>query len=126
MRISSAITIGFFDGVHRGHRYLLGQLEKLAGAKGLLPVAVTFDQHPRQVLKKGEAPLLLTTQAEKMSLLANAFNGETIVLPFTQEMLVSIKNTLIKAKAAKEAEAKGESAEAGSNITVSTNDAPEA
>ena len=86
MRISSAITIGFFDGVHRGHRYLLGQLEKLAGAKGLLPVAVTFDQHPRQVLKEGEAPLLLTTQAEKMSLLANAFNGETIILPFTQEM----------------------------------------
>ena len=86
MRKSVAVTIGFFDGVHRGHRYLLKQLEELASAGGLLPMAVTFDCHPRKVIQKDFAPLLLTTQEEKLALLSEAFCGEVAVLPFTPEL----------------------------------------
>jgi len=86
MNNGSAVTIGFFDGVHRGHRYLLQQLEGLAAANGLVPVAVTFDQHPRQVLATDFVPSLLTTQEEKLTLLSGAFKGEVVVLPFTQKL----------------------------------------
>lgn len=86
MRKSVAVTIGFFDGVHRGHRYLLKQLEELASAGGLLPMAVTFDCHPRKVIQKDFAPLLLTTQEEKLALLSEVFCGEVAVLPFTPEL----------------------------------------
>ena len=81
-----AATIGFFDGVHRGHRYLLQQLEELAAANDLSPIAVTFDCHPRTVVQKDFVPSLLTTQEEKLALLSEAFKGEVVVLPFTQEL----------------------------------------
>lgn len=79
-------TIGFFDGVHRGHRYLLQQLEEQAVANELSAIAVTFDRHPRTVVQGDTFPLLLTTQEEKLNLLSEAFKGEVIVLPFTQEL----------------------------------------
>ena len=81
-----AATIGFFDGVHRGHRYLLKQLEELAAANDLSPIAVTFDCHPRTVVQKDFVPSLLTTQEEKLALLSEVFKGEVVVLPFTQEL----------------------------------------
>ena len=86
MKKGCAVTIGFFDGVHRGHRYLLQQLEALAAANGLSAVAVTFDCHPRTVVQKDFTPLLLTTQEEKLTLLSEAFGGKVVMLPFTQEL----------------------------------------
>jgi len=86
MKMGCAVTIGFFDGVHRGHRFLLRQLEELAEAKGLLAVAVTFDCHPRMVLEEGFTASLLTTQEEKLALLSDAFSGKVVVLPFTREL----------------------------------------
>ena len=86
MKKGFAITIGFFDGVHRGHRYLLEQLEGLAADNDLRAAVVTFDCHPRQVISDGSAPLLLTTQEEKLTLLSQTFSGEIIMLPFTQEL----------------------------------------
>jgi riboflavin kinase/FMN adenylyltransferase len=86
MRKGYAVTIGFFDGVHRGHRFLLQQLEKLAVDNGLSAMAVTFDRHPRQVVCEGFVPSLLTTQEEKLALLSKAFGGEVVVLPFTSEL----------------------------------------
>ena len=86
MKKGCAVTIGFFDGVHRGHRYLLQQLETLAAANGLSAVAVTFDCHPRSVVQKDFTPLLLTTQEEKLTLLSEAFGGKVVMLPFTQEL----------------------------------------
>ena len=86
MRNGYAVTIGFFDGVHCGHRYLLRQLEELAAANGLSPVAVTFDHHPRAIVQKDFVPSLLTTQAEKMALLSKSFSGKVVVLPFTKEL----------------------------------------
>lgn len=86
MKKSCAVTIGFFDGVHQGHRYLLQQLEEMASDEGLSAIAVTFDRHPKEVVSKDFAPSLLTTQAEKLSLLSESFKGEIVVLPFTQEL----------------------------------------
>ena len=86
MKKGCAVTIGFFDGVHRGHRFLLQQLEELADKRGLSPIVVTFDCHPRTVVQKDYIPSLLTTQEEKLDLLSETFNGEVVVLPFTQEL----------------------------------------
>lgn len=86
MKKEIAVTIGFFDGVHRGHRYLLRQLEELAARKGLSAAAVTFDCHPRTVVQEDFVPSLLTTQEEKLCLLEKSFGGEIIVLPFTKEL----------------------------------------
>lgn len=93
MKKGFAVTIGFFDGVHQGHRYLLRQLQELAEANDLQPAAVTFDCHPRTVVQEDYVPSLLTTQEEKLKLLSEAFKGEIIVLPFTQEMsIMTAKN----------------------------------
>jgi len=86
MKKKCAVTIGFFDGVHCGHRYLLRQLEELAAANDLSAVAVTFDRHPREVTMENFVPSLLTTQEEKLDLLASTFKGEVVVLPFTQDL----------------------------------------
>ena len=45
-------TIGFFDGVHRGHKYLIQQVNSIAKACGLASTVITFDRHPRQVFAK--------------------------------------------------------------------------
>lgn len=86
MKKGCAVTIGFFDGVHHGHHYLLQQLETLAAEHGLSAVAVTFDCHPRQVVCEDFVPSLLTTQEEKLALLSETFSGKVVVLPFTKEL----------------------------------------
>jgi riboflavin kinase/FMN adenylyltransferase len=73
-------TIGFFDGVHKGHRYLFKQLDKIAAERDLAPFIVTFEQHPRVVLQSDYVPQLLTTSDERKVLLS-AF-GEVLMLPF--------------------------------------------
>lgn len=67
-------TIGFFDGVHRGHRFLFEQLRQIAQQRGLSPLVVTFRQHPREVLQSDFVPQLLTTLDERMSLLRSSLN----------------------------------------------------
>lgn len=72
-------TIGFFDGVHRGHRFLFAQLLELAHERHLEPLIVTFDRHPKEVLT-GVCPPMLTTYEERQLLLAH--HAEVRVLPF--------------------------------------------
>ena len=84
MKTELAITIGFFDGVHKGHQYLLQQLEAQAADHCLQAAAVTFDCHPRTIVQRDYVPMLLTTQEEKLALLSKAFGGEVFVLPFTE------------------------------------------
>ena len=73
-------TIGFFDGVHRGHRFLFAQLQEHAKLHHLSPVIYTFDFHPKQLLM-GQAPAMLTTYEERKALLQNY--GEIHFLDFS-------------------------------------------
>ena len=74
-------TIGFFDGVHKGHCFLFEHLHQLASEQNLEPLIVTFDTHPRAVLQADYVPQLLTTLEERISLLRPF--GEVLVLPFS-------------------------------------------
>ena len=82
----SAATIGFFDGVHCGHQYLIDEVKRLAQTKGLKSMVITFDQHPRQVLQADYVPQLLTTTQDKVQLLQGLGVDHVEVLHFTPEM----------------------------------------
>ena len=73
-------TIGFFDGVHRGHRFLFAQLHEFAKHHQLTPTIYTFDRHPKELLT-GQAPAMLTTYDERKALLQNY--GEVHFLDFS-------------------------------------------
>ena len=81
-----AATIGFFDGVHLGHRYLIKQVVGAAKRQGLCPAVITFDRHPRQVVQTDYCPQLLSTFDEKLNLLASTGADRCIVLPFGADM----------------------------------------
>ena len=81
-----AATIGFFDGVHQGHQYLLRRLVDEARQAGLLSCVITFDRHPRQVLQTDYCPQLLTTFEERKELLADTGVDLCVILPFSPEM----------------------------------------
>jgi riboflavin kinase/FMN adenylyltransferase len=82
----SSVTIGFFDGVHRGHQAVIRRAVEVAGQRGLGPVAVTFDRHPLETLSPGKTPPLLTTLRRKAELI-EALGVETLfVLEFTEEV----------------------------------------
>jgi riboflavin kinase / FMN adenylyltransferase len=82
----SVVTVGMFDGVHRGHRALLDRVAAEAAARGLPAGAVTFDRHPLEVLRPAARPPLLTTLDRKVALLGAAGMDFVLVLPFTEEL----------------------------------------
>lgn len=83
---SSVATIGFFDGVHVGHRCLIDQVKRYAAARGLASLLITFNVHPRSVLQPGFRPSLLSTLDEKCTLLSSVGADYLSVLPFTCEL----------------------------------------
>lgn len=80
--IRPAVTVGSFDGVHRGHRALIGRLVAEARAVGGESVVLTFEPHPRITLGRAEGLRLLTTFEEKVALLAELGVDNVIVIPF--------------------------------------------
>lgn len=80
--MSKIATIGFFDGVHKGHQFLFVQVCSIAEHEGLQPLIVTFDQHPRAVLQNDYIPQLITSLEERKALLQQY--AEVLVLPFEQ------------------------------------------
>lgn len=82
----AAVTIGVFDGVHRGHRHLVERLLRQAGEEGLAPVAVTFNPHPRSVIRPGTAVTYLCSLEERVELLRGLGLDTVIVLSFTSEL----------------------------------------
>lgn len=86
MSVFSMLTIGFFDGVHAGHRYLIAQLHEEAAKRGLKPMVVTFRQHPRKVLHPEIKMPLLTTLSERLQLLEYAGVERVALLDFTPQM----------------------------------------
>lgn len=79
----AVITVGTFDGVHRGHHDVLTTLVRHARARGVPSVVITFDPHPLEVVNPAVAPLLLTLRDEKLALFAEAGVSYVAVLPFT-------------------------------------------
>jgi riboflavin kinase / FMN adenylyltransferase len=79
----SVVTLGNFDGVHRGHRAVLGQLVEQATAREATSVAVTFDPHPLAVLFPERAPTPLTSMDQRLSLLAGSGLDAVLVMEFT-------------------------------------------
>lgn len=79
-------TIGFFDGVHKGHQFLIQQVKDAAKKEHLQSLIVTFDQHPRLVLEQDFQPKLLNTLDEKVSLIEKTGVDACYILPFTKEM----------------------------------------
>lgn len=79
-------TIGFFDGVHRGHQCLVSQVCRLAHEHSCPSLVITFDKHPRQVLHADYIPQLLSTLTEKKALLMASCIDRLEVLPFTVEL----------------------------------------
>ena len=79
-------TIGFFDGVHCGHRFLLRQVVGKAAELGLPSVVVSFSNHPASVLRPELRPLLLTSSAEKVGLLRSAGADCVALIDFTPDI----------------------------------------
>ncbi len=79
----SVVTIGAFDGIHMGHRRILDEVALLARGLRVRGVVITFEPHPISVFTPDEAPMMLTTLAEKLALIEEMGLDETVVLRFT-------------------------------------------
>lgn len=82
----SVATIGFFDGVHLGHRFLIRQVKEAAAQNGWCSSIITFPVHPRQVIQCDYQPQLLSSPEEKIELLSHTGVEYCILLPFTHEL----------------------------------------
>ncbi len=79
----TVVTVGTFDGVHRGHRRVLERIATCASEMGLRSVLVTFEPHPLEVVNPAAAPLLLTVGAEKIEVVAESGIDYMAIVPFT-------------------------------------------
>lgn len=86
MRNEYCATIGFFDGVHRGHQFMIDSLTTIAHAQGRQSLVITFDRHPRQVVHADYVPQLITTTDEKLQLLHATAADRIEVLHFDAQM----------------------------------------
>ena len=82
----TVITVGTFDGVHRGHRDVVERLVARARTLKIPSVLVTFEPHPLEIVNPAAAPMLLTTHNEKLEVLAETGLDYIAVLPFTPEL----------------------------------------
>src|SRR5258706_7158859 len=79
----TVLTIGVFDGVHRGHQHLIGSAVRRARELGCQSAVLTFDPHPDMVINPNRERLYLTSLAERAELIAALGVDLLIVLPFT-------------------------------------------
>ncbi len=83
---SAAVTVGTFDGVHRGHQAVLRRLNEVALERNLKSVVVTFEPHPLRIVRPEAAPRRLCTASEKAELLDASGVDQVAVVPFTHEL----------------------------------------
>src|ERR1700677_4287973 len=79
----TVVSIGNFDGVHRGHRLILERVRESAGSRSLRSVAVTFDPHPSRVLRPQNGLKLITPLEARLELLEATGMDSVLILPFT-------------------------------------------
>ncbi|MFJ4192276.1 bifunctional riboflavin kinase/FAD synthetase [Kitasatospora sp. NPDC089509] len=92
----SVVTIGSFDGVHRGHQLIIGRAVERARELGLPSVVVTFDPHPREVIRPGSHPPLLAPHPRRAELIAELGVDAVLVLPFTTEFSKESPETFVQ------------------------------
>jgi riboflavin kinase / FMN adenylyltransferase len=85
-RSRRAVAIGTFDGVHAGHRVVIGTAVAQARERGLVSTVLTFDRHPLALLDAPHQPRLLTTRAEKTRLIGELGPDELVVLAFDEAL----------------------------------------
>ena len=90
LRPRAIITVGVFDGVHAGHQHVLKQLVARAGERGVVPVVVTFCNHPLEVVSSGNRKaVLLNTVSERLALLEQYGAECCVLLTFNDAMMHS-------------------------------------
>ncbi|MCC7193986.1 MAG: bifunctional riboflavin kinase/FAD synthetase [Gemmatimonadaceae bacterium] len=82
----AAVTVGTFDGVHRGHRFVVDRLVRFARERGVRSAVVTFEPHPLRIVNPLAAPPLLCVGDEKVRLLEASGADDVVVVPFTREV----------------------------------------
>jgi riboflavin kinase / FMN adenylyltransferase len=82
----SIATIGNFDGVHRGHQWVIAEVVAQARAENIRSIAITFDPHPTRVIRPESSQPLITPLPQKLELLAATGIDAVLVLPFTSEL----------------------------------------
>ncbi|MDD6209030.1 MAG: bifunctional riboflavin kinase/FAD synthetase [Bacteroidales bacterium] len=85
-RAPKVVTIGFFDGVHAGHRFLIRTLQDIAREKAIPTAIVTFDEHPRKILCADYCPQLIMSKDEKIKELSGLGVDYCYFLHFTPEL----------------------------------------
>ena len=86
MNRDTVVTVGTFDGVHRGHLDVLVRLAARGRETGRASLLLTFEPHPLELLNPAKAPLLLTTREEKLAAIASTGIDYVAVLPFTRAL----------------------------------------
>jgi riboflavin kinase / FMN adenylyltransferase len=92
----SAVALGVFDGVHLGHRAILGTAVAHARAAGMEAVACTFDRHPAEVLQPGRAPAMITTLEDRLGLIGDTGIDAVVVLEFTRDLAAMEPEDFVK------------------------------
>jgi riboflavin kinase/FMN adenylyltransferase len=82
----AVVTVGTFDGVHRGHREVLEEIGRRAGRLGGRSILVTFHPHPLRIVRPEHAPAMLTTVTEKREILAQSGLEYVVFVPFTRTL----------------------------------------
>ena len=93
----TVVTLGNFDGVHQGHREVLGRVVREARDRGATPVAVTFEPHPVAVLYPERAPAQIMSLQQRLDVLDSVGLGAALVLHFTHEFAQQTPEEFVKA-----------------------------
>ena len=83
---AAAVTLGVFDGVHRGHCHLIAHLQSVAARQGVTPVVVTFRNHPITILRPDVPLAMLTTLEERLALLRTTGGEHVVPITFTRDL----------------------------------------
>lgn len=94
--VPSVVALGVFDGIHLGHRAILGTAVARGKARGAHVVACTFDRHPMEVLQPARAPVPITTLQERLELIAETGVDLSLVLAFTPDLATVEPEVFVK------------------------------
>lgn len=92
----SVVTIGTFDGCHRGHQEIIKKVKSVADSKGVKSVLITFDPHPRHVLEFGEKLPLLMHIDKKLEILESCRLDVVVVIPFNPDFSYMVAGDFLK------------------------------